>query len=727
MNAPHVPHGTSTKLLPVAAMLLASAMNTPTSARAQPVAESTLKTVTVKDKVEPETASKESLLVRQSGIAKGRQELKDIPQTVTVMTEKLISDRNLYDFREVLRTTSGITFLAGETGEEDVRLRGFSLTQSGDIYVDGLRDVPMTERDTFNLDRAEVLKGSASMLFGKGSTGGVVNQVNKQAFLMDQHEANLTVGSGQLRRLTGDFNLQTGESAALRINALKHQADNWGAKVDKKGIAPTYRWGIGERDEYSVGLYHLETDGRPLYSHPQWTVNGRIVPLLDPKNYYGLASDSLRTDTHYGTFSHVRRLGQDSQIKTQFRQGHYERDLLGSATRFASGTTLDNFASAVINRSPKGRRAESDITQLQSDYTGGFEAWGLKHSMIAGVDFYDEKALRNNSTVAGLVNPPTNVATPNDGAVASGNRAAIPMATFNAQALGLYAQDTLRLSQAFKIVAGLRLDHFKANYLNLSQQAFSMSESLWSPRLGALWHPDSDSTYYTSWGQSYNTQGDTYQWTPSAASGTLSGNNLKWLNTPPEKSRNFELGAKFNVFNRKGLLGLAFFRSEKFNERNLDEPTENNYLLSGKRHATGMEFNFAGRVTAPWEVFYNHTWIPDARIDEGTAQGSKAQGARPGLTPKHSASLWSTYQLSSLWRTGAGVTYRSQQTALVNDNTANAFSTVDAMVEHTLTDNALLKLNVTNLGNKRYADQLYTSFYIPGAPRRIELSLKTLF
>ena len=291
MNAPHVPSGTSTKLLPVAAMLLASALNTPTSASAQAVADSTLKTVTVKDKAEPETASKESLLVRQSGIAKGRQELKDIPQTVTVMTEKLMSDRNLYDFREVLKATSGITFLAGETGEEDVRLRGFSLTQSGDIYVDGLRDVPMTERDTFNLDRAEVLKGSASMLFGKGSTGGVVNQVNKQPFLMDQHEASLTLGSGQLRRLTGDFNLQTGESAALRINALAHQADNWGAKVDKKGIAPTYRWGIGERDEYSVGLYHIETDGRPLYSHPQLTVNGRIVALLDPQNYYGLASD----------------------------------------------------------------------------------------------------------------------------------------------------------------------------------------------------------------------------------------------------------------------------------------------------------------------------------------------------------------------------------------------------------------------------------------------------
>ncbi len=727
MNDAFNPVGEPTRLLPLAAMLLASAMQTPGAACAQDASDPTLKTVTVKDTAWPETTAKDNLLVKTSSIAKGQQALKDIPQTVTVMTEKLISERNLHDFREVLKSTSGVTFLAGETGEEDVRLRGFSLTQAGDIYVDGLRDVPITERDTFNLDRVEVLKGSASMLFGKGSTGGVVNQVNKQAFLMDQHEVNLTVGSGNTRRLTGDFNLQTDTSAALRINAVTHQADNWGAQVNKKGIAPTYRWGIGERNEYTVSLYHLETDGRPLYGHPQLTVAGQIVPLLDARNYYGLATDSLRTDTTYGTFSHTHRLGQDSQIKTVFRQGHYQRDLLGSATRFAAGTTADTAETATILRSPKGRRAESDITQLQSDYTGSFNWLGRQHALIVGVDLYDEKALRNNSTATGLSNPVTNAATPNDGAVATGVRAAVAMAPFSAQSLGLYAQDTVNLSPAFKVVAGLRLDQFKADYLNLSQQAFSMSEHLWSPRLGALWQPDADRTFYASLGQSYNTQGDSYQWTPSAASGALSGNNLKWLNTPPEKSRNFEIGAKFNVFEHKGLLGIAFFHAEKFNERNLDEPTENNYLLSGKRHANGMEFNFTGRITPAWEMFFNHTWIPDARIDEGTAQGSKPEGARPGLTPKHSASAWNTYRLTPLWRIGVGFTHRSSQTALVNENTAPAFTTWDAMLEHSLNDNTLLKLNIANLTDRRYADQLYTSFYVPGAPRRLELSLKTLF
>ncbi len=168
------------KMLPLAAMMLAGSIGAAAPALAQDATtEKTLKTVTVKDTAESPTASKESLLVKKTGIAKGNQEIKDIPQAVTVLTEKLMSDQNMDDFRKVLKATAGVTFLAGETGEEDVRMRGFSLQQAGDIYVDGLRDAPLIERDTFNLDRVEVLKGSASMLFGKGSTGGVVNQVNK--------------------------------------------------------------------------------------------------------------------------------------------------------------------------------------------------------------------------------------------------------------------------------------------------------------------------------------------------------------------------------------------------------------------------------------------------------------------------------------------------------------------------------------------------------------------
>jgi catecholate siderophore receptor len=204
------------QLMTIAALIMAGSLSISTqAAESDSEGNKTLKTVTVKDTLDSATASKENLLVKKAGIAKGQQDLKDIPQTVTVMTEKLMDDRNMDDFREVMKSTAGVTFQAGETGEEDVRMRGFSLAQAGDIYVDGMRDAPLIERDMFNVDRVEVLKGSASMLFGKGSTGGVVNQVSKQPFLMDQSEANLTVGNGNSRRLTVDFNLHTGQSGGV--------------------------------------------------------------------------------------------------------------------------------------------------------------------------------------------------------------------------------------------------------------------------------------------------------------------------------------------------------------------------------------------------------------------------------------------------------------------------------------------------------------------------------
>lgn len=727
-------------LLPLAAMMLAGSIGVAQPALAQSE-EKTLKTVTVKDTQDP-NLSKESLLVKQTGIAKGNQQLKDIPQTVTVMTEKLMADRNYDDFREVLKTTAGVTFQAGETGEEDVRMRGFSLGQAGDIYVDGLRDAPLTERDTFNTDRVEVLKGSASMLFGKGSTGGVVNQVNKQPFLMDQNETNVTIGSGNMKRITGDFNKQTGESSAFRLNVMTHEADNWGARVDKKGAAGAYRTGIGERDEYSISLYHLETDGRPLYNHP-WLIDngqstasnntsGAIVPVLNAKNYYGLNSDYLKTQTSYLTLGHTHRFSQDSELKTTVRYGHYTRDLLASAVRFTGATSLATLNdSTPLSRSFKARRGESDVLQVQSDYNNRFEWLGHQHELLAGVDYSQDKALRNNSATAGLPSGTgTFVGTPNTGASITDNRQ-VAMNRFNAENLGLYAQDTLSITQQFKVLAGLRLDHFSAKYRDTSNNSFQMNENLWSPRIGAIWQPTDTATYYTSFGTSYNTSGDTYQFAlGSYAPGSA---NAKTANTPPEQSRNLEVGGKFEILEKKGLLGIALFHSEKYNERNTDaDSAATQMLLSGKRHATGMEFNFAGRLTPAWEMFYNHTWIPEATIDESnivaTGTGAQGKGDRSALTPKHSASLWTTYRITPLWRVGSGLNYRGEQNPDgARTKTAAAFTTVDAMAEYTLNDANVLKFNVSNLTNKLYADSLYRGFYAPGAPRRMELSWKFMF
>ncbi|PVY55151.1 catecholate siderophore receptor [Simplicispira sp. 125] len=718
-------------LIPLGALMLAASM----SSWAQTTDNAaTLSTVTVKDTAEIQ--SKDTVRVKKTTVGKGNQDIRDIPQSVTVFTEKLMNDRNQDDFREVLRTTAGVTFQSGETGEEDVRLRGFSLGQAGDIYTDGMKDAPLYERDTFNLDRVEVLKGSASMLFGKGSTGGVVNQVNKAPLLIDQHEVSYTLGTGKENRLTGDFNFKTGENAALRLNALVHDSDNDGAKQDKRGIAPTFAWGIGTRDEFSIGLYALDVKGRPSYNSPWINDNGKIVPTLPAKNYYGLASDHLNTSSQYVTLGHIHRFGDGGELQTRLRHGKYERDLLASVIRFGTPiTALDQInASTPLTRTSKGRIGDSTMTQLQSDYTHSFNWGGKKHDILAGVDYYHDDANRNSSYANAAGNSSatnglgTTVGTPNNGAWAPDMRAPVAYNTFKAQNIGLYLQDTMSLNSTIKLVGGLRYDQFKASYRNANGSlSDETSDGLWSPRVGVLFQPDELASYYVSYGSSFNTSADTYQF------GSVNANTGSLADTPPEKSRNFEIGGKWELFERRALLGVAAFYSEKFNERNTD-PDNPGYLLSGKRHATGMEFNLAGRISPKWEIFWNHTWIPSAKIDKSTTVlaanggGAQVQGDRPGLTPKHSGSLWSTYAVTPKVRVGGGLTYRGAQNPEGSRAMeASSFVTADAMVEYSFDDKTSLKLNVQNLTNKLYADALYRGFYAPGAPRSVQLVLKTRF
>ncbi|GAB3189198.1 TonB-dependent receptor [Hydrogenophaga aquatica] len=748
------PSAAKAALLPLGAMLLAGSV----SALAQnaPAAEATLSTVTVKEQAEPEEIkAKSTLRATDTRIGKGQQQLRDIPQNVTVMTEQLLDDRNLDNFRDVLKTTAGVTFLAGETGEEDVRLRGFSLGQAGDIYRDGMREGQLITRDTFATDRVEVLKGSASMLFGKGSTGGVVNQVTKQPFLLDRYEAELTVGTGNHKRAQVDLNKQLSQSSAIRLNAMVQDADNKGAKDDREGLAASWRTGIGERDEFQVDLYHLKTEQRPIYNHPQLLTGVAgdakryIVPVLDPENFYGLASDYLHSEQTALSVSHTHRFSADEELKTTVRHGRYERDLWATVVSFAAAGSQPNgqaisltnlpTANTVLNRNNfKGRRGISDITQVQSDYSNKFKLGGTGHHLTAGVDLTMEDALRNNSNGGGnLANTAdtastrlTTVGNPNDGAYRVDTRS-WAYNSFDAKSLGLYVQDVATITPTVKLVGGVRFDHFKANYRDTAGNSGSMKENLWSPRVGALFQPDDASSYYISFGESYNTSGDTYQF----ALGNLAANsaNGRMANTPPEKSRNFEVGGKWDLFEKRATLNVALFHSEKYNERNTDpDSAATQMLLSGKRHASGMEISAAGRITPKWEVFYNHTWIPSAKIDNCNANtctgNAPRQGDRPGLTPKHSLSAWTTYRVAPQWRVGLGATYRSEQTPLTSRiNTARAFTVWDSMVEYTVDEHTTVKLNVSNLTDKTYADSLYTGFYTPGAPRKVMLSVKTVF
>ncbi|MEP7099253.1 MAG: TonB-dependent siderophore receptor [Burkholderiales bacterium] len=721
------------------------AVPAPASAASAPKAETTLAPIAVKAKIETDA---NSVRATTSTIGKGNQELRDIPQSVTVITEKLIEDRRIDTLKEALHQTAGVTFMAAEGGEEDIRLRGFSLTASGDIYIDGMRDPAFYERDTFSFDRVELLRGSASMLFGRGSTGGVVNQVSKVPFLNNGNEINYTLGSHAYQRLTGDFNVKLGETTALRLNVMKTDADNngAGARIDKQGLAPTLRFGIGTNDEFMVGFYYLENHNGINYGLPYLRSSGAsatsaanpagLIEGLDPKANYGLTSDYSNGGATYGTFNWTHRFADGGMLKTAVRHGTYDRDQRSGVIRFANPAPGSNGPvfltdATVLTRGTQNKVQDMTVTYAQSDYTNKFKWFGLNNDITTGLDVSREEF--NNYTLTlptgvTLTKPTTTIGNPNaSGEVNEALRQKVLNRNFVATAVGVYAQDLIQIAPAWKLLAGLRWDKFKGDYTNPGSTTFtdaSRSDSLFSHRFGVLYQPTDAMTFYASHGTSFNTSGELYNY------------DLPGSNTPPEKSRNIEVGAKMDWFGGNLTTRVSAFHSTKYNERNRDSPAGTpieDFLLSGKRHAAGLELDLAGRITPAWEVYGSYAWIPVAKIDVGNADGSTQTGERvgdrPSLTPRHSGTIWTTYQINAKLRAGGGLNARSSQTP--NRNPVGvvipSYVTGDLLAEYTLNDAVSFKLNVNNVTNKLYADSLYTAHYVPGAGRMVYLSMTARF
>ena len=773
---PHSVGATQQRLLPLGAMaagfgllcapMLAQAQAAapaPAGAASAPRSEATLPGLSVRAKAETDATS---VRATTTTIGKGTQELRDIPQSVTVITEKLLDDRRVDTLKQALHQTGGVTFMAAEGGEEDVRLRGFSLATSGDIYVDSLRDPAFYDRDTFSYDRVELLRGSASMLFGRGSTGGVVNQVQKQAFLSSANQVDFTIGDGQFYRLTGDFNLKLTDSSALRINVMGNKADNWGNKIDKQGLALNYRLGIGSNDEVSLSGYYLHNNNGINYGLPWLRVNAgsadpsTIIPGLDPKVYYAAASDYNAGGAKYVTGGWTHRFADGGELKSTLRYGEYDRDMRAGTIRFCVAPACPGFTVPSVNgpvgvtgATPITRGANNKVQDLtttyaQFDYSNRFNWFGVKNDLLSGLDLAHEE-FKGYATVlpAGVTldknSPRATFGTPNDGTgwVDESLRQKRQQAAFDARAAGLYGQDLIQITEAWKLLAGLRYDYFKGSYQTLQTATSTTvpvgtitadrgrSDGLWSKRFGVLFQPSDTMSYHASYGTSFNTSGDAYQYDAPGS------------NTGPEASRNIEVGAKLDLLDGKLSARFAVYHATKFNERNRDSPTGQpleQYLLSGKRHAAGVDIDIAGRITPQWEVFGSYAWIPVAKVDVGSIPGTdgnstsisgERQGDRPSLTPRHSGTIWNTYQVNEQFRMGAGINFRSAQTPNRNPAgiVAPTWTTGDLLLEYTPTPQLGFKLNVLNVTNKFYADSLYTGHYMQGAPRTINLTMTTRF
>jgi catecholate siderophore receptor len=637
-------------------------------------------------------------VVPQSSLSKFPVPLKDTPQSITIVPEKLVEEQGGTTLRDALRNVPGIAVAAGEGGGsqgDSFTLRGFNARN--DMYIDGVRDAGSYFRDSFNFESVEVLKGPSSTFFGRGSTGGIINQVSKVPRLDPSYEGIFSGGAGPLFRGTLDVNQPLPPvvpNAALRINLMAHGDDVVGrdkVELRRQGFAPSIAFGLGRPTQLTASYIFQHEDNIPDYGFPY--VNGK--PLrIDRDTFYGLnKEDHEETWVNIGTLRLDHRFNDIFNLRNTLRYSHVDRD---SAVTNATAV-LPN----TLNRSRPRRDTQESILSNQTDLTAKFDTFGFGHTATTGLEVSRETfdLIRWNSA-----GPNTTIQNPNSHQLPAPKTLAADSDT-RATGFGIYAADQIKLNRYFDILGGARWDYFSAHIKDdFADDTRNQIDKMWSYRGGLVFHAMPSQSYYFSYGTSFNPSAEGIALTP-----TTNG-------TPPEKNRIFEVGAKLEFF--EGALGFqtAAFRIEKTNARtpNPDDPTLPN-IVTGKQRSQGFEIGLTGRLFPGLNVFGGYTYLDTEILKDTVATNI---GNEIANVPQHSATLWTTYDFFEKWQIGGGPTYvGSRYSNNANANRIPGFVRWDSTIAYQITRNIQLRINAINLTDQLYFDSVAGSKAVPGAGR----------
>jgi len=665
-----------------------------------------------------------------SNIGKITQEISDIPQAITVIPEGLLEDQNATTLKEGLRNVPGLTFNAGEGGRigDNMNIRGFY--SFGDLYVDGIRDTAQYNRDLFNVTQVDVLRGAASMLFGRGQAGGVINEVSKTPFLMNKSNVAVTAGSYDYYRGTADMNtvLDAETSTAFRLNAVAQDAKSSRDVVQNKtlGFAPTISYGIGTNNQISLSYYYLNTDNIPDYG--VGIVRGG-KPINSATLFSGTNQDYEKNTTQLTTLSQLYTFDKDTSLNTKIRYSAYDRSLWSNKGALAFPVTALGLAV------PRG--GEESTTAFQSDFNKKFLTGSMGHEFLAGVELYKENAERYNYDTTGCSADVirNNVIVRDACKYGYGNQVRNPATQVNYQGntAALYAQDMVEVIPEWKVLGGIRYDSLRANYqapgsattFGPSRQA-NLNFGEQSYRAGLLHQPNLNAAYYLTWSDSFNPTADLYQL--SAGTGY-----------PAERSAVTELGAKWNVTDDGLAVRAALYQAVKRWERNTDV-TSSSSIDSVKRHTNGAEIELTGNITDKWDIFSGAALMSSIIDEQGysgtTRQNANLVGMRARNAPPWTYNIWTTYKVAQNWKVGGGVFGVGQRQVYgltttpgaITANQVPAYARVDAMLQYDIKEYSL-KLNVMNLFNTTNYESVYVNggFAIPGTLRSYQVQAVVRF
>jgi len=682
-------------------------------------------------------------------VGKTLEDPHDIPQAVTTVNRDLMHDQQVGSLREALRNVSGLTFNAAEGGRagDNFMLRGFYTF--GDTYLDNMRDTAQYNRETFNLEQVDVLRGSAAMLFGRGQAGGVINQVSKMAELNDKNTITGSLGEYDYHQFTGDFNKQLTDTAAIRVNVMNRHEETYRTnpttgdhpEMDRSGIAISFGAGIGTENEFF--LNHIYTQTRDLPDYGIRFENTR--PVTDGSNgrtdktFWGNSDNFDDSDTRMTTGIFTHKFTDDTQIRTQLRHAEYKRGYWAKTPNTLLPTENNSVGGNVT------RKMHYETLNLQSDFSTKLDIAGMKHQVLAGAEYLKEdsyrKALQAFNPITGepylLTGGALNAAIAANGVTYNRHIAATlgNAVEFDADNYAAYVQDTIEFIPNWDLLVGIRRDEMRADYSSVTSPKLSYGEN--SYRTGLSYHYSPETHYYVSWSDSFSPTADLYQLTVAPQ--------------PPERSKTFEVGAKWLFMDGDLSFRTAVYTSTKDWERNTDlESTAS--ILTKKRRTNGIEFEMTGKITEDWDVFAGLAFM-DAKILEVaeninattgviTQANPNFEGQRARNTPRATFNLWTTYALTSAWKLGGGVEAKGERYAYVPSSTSNALFTtgsfkpntapgyarVDAMLAYEQPKWAV-RLNVKNLLDKKHYDAVYDNggLVVPGNRRQAIITTEYKF
>lgn len=683
-------------------------------------------------------------------VGKTVQDPHDIPQAVTTLTKELLHDQQISSLRDALRNVAGLAINAAEGGRagDNFMLRGFYTF--GDLYLDNMRDTAQYNRETFNLEQVDVLRGSAAMLFGRGQAGGVINQVSKMAELHDENVVTGSLGNYDYHQFTGDFNKKITDTAAIRINVFDRHEETFRKnpttgdhpEFDRKGIAVSFGAGIGTENEFF--LNHIYTQTRDVPDFGVRFENRRPINNgsngRTEKTFWGSEDNFDDSDTRMTTGIFTHKFSEDTQLRTQLRHASYQRGYWAKTP----AVTLP-----VENNSVGGnvtRKMDYETVNLQTDFSTKFDLAGMKHEFVSGLEYLKEDSFRNSlAPINPITGQPYTVtgaalttAIAANGVIYNRHIASLTAnpVEFDADNYAAYVQDTIEFIPHWKATVGMRRDEMRANYSSTSSPKLSYGEN--SYRTGLSWQPTEDRHYYAAWSDSFSPTADLYQLTVAPQ--------------PPERSKTFEVGSKWLFLDGDLAFRTALFTSTKYWERNTDlESTA--AILTRKRRTNGVEFELTGKITDKWDVFFGMALL-DARIlkvaeninattGAVTTADERFEGQRARNTPIGTFNIWTTYAVTPEWKVGGGVEAKGERYAYVpsgangsasfvdghfNPNAAPGYARVDAMVAYEQPKWAV-RLNVKNLLNKEYYDAVYDNggLVVPGNRRQAIITTEYKF